>query len=224
MRLLSAVVLLFLAGFGLSQPLRVAVAPVIVTAPCKFSGPDVERTHGILADAAATFLDKAFTASDIVLVNPTYVVAAIEDRKLDFAKKEARDPEKLQNLAKTLEADMVLIVLVDWTEQKNADPGANLANPNTAKSSSKVRARIWLYNVKERLFALSGDKDFFQGEAKGGYFGTVNPRDMSGDPTSKGIVIASEYKKRAQYLGRALVEALKLGLRGPLELKDPPSP
>jgi hypothetical protein len=215
---LLALAFCVLAG---AQPLRIAVAPIVVTDPCKFAGQDKAGTHDIMSTAALEYLDKAMTATDIVYIDPAKVRMAIEDQKLDFAKGGDRKPEKLQAFGKSLDANYVLVIVADWTEQKNPELSAVASNPNRAKSSSKVRIRVWLHNVVDDRLVMDGTKNEFTGEAKGGYFGTTNPRDMSGDPTSKGIVISSENKKRAQYLGRALVEAIKLALKPQLGLKDP---
>lgn len=204
------------------EPLRIAVAPIVVSDSCKFAGPDMERTRGIMSQAAYEYLDKAFTATDIVFIDAAYVSAALEDSKIDFAKSKDRNSEKLKTFGETLRAHMTLVVQVEWTEQKNASPAAFATNPNSTRSTSKVRIRVWLHNTADNRLILDGAKSTFGGEAKSGYFGTVNPREMSGDPFAKNQVIQAEYRKRAQYLGRALVDALRTALKPTLGLQDPP--
>lgn len=216
-----------LALFGMAappakEPLRIAVAPLVLTAQAKFAGKDVEGTRGHMQRAAMDYLQATFDETGYGMIPDRLTSAAIEDLRLDFTKPNQRTREKLQAFGRKSGADYAILMVVDWTEQKNPEVSAVLGNMNKAKSSNKVRARIWLQNVVEDRFMLDGGKQAITAEALGPYFGTTNERDMSGDPTAKGIAIANEHRKRGQWLGRALVQALRESVKPALGLKEPP--
>lgn len=224
---MSLAVLGALALFGLSappveEPIRIAVAPLVLTAQAKFAGKDIEGTRGHMQEAAMDYLRASCDETGYGMISNRMVNAAMEDLHLDFTKSNQRTREKLQAFGRKAGADYAILMLVDWTEQKNPEISAVLGNMNKAKSSNKVRARIWLQNVAEDRLMLDGSKQTITAEALGPYFGTTNERDMSGDPTAKGIAIANEYRKRGQWLGRALVQALRESVKPALGLKEPP--
>lgn len=206
---------------GSAQPVRVAVAPIVLSAPAKFAGPDRPRTAEIMDAALRAHLAKAGESSDVFFVPADLVAAVLEDEKIDFAKGSQRNSIKLQDFGKVAEARFAVVILVEWTDQKNPELSAVASNPGTAKSTNKVRIRMWVQDVAENRLVLDGGKGTLSGEAKGPYFGTVDPREMSADPQTKGLVMTAEFKKRAGWLGRALVEAAKDALRVSLNLKDP---
>jgi hypothetical protein len=222
MVLLSSLAFFAAGAMASAEPIRVAVAPILNTAPCKFAGPDVEQTHAIMARAATEYLERACGASDYVFVDPIFIAGALEQSKVDFTKPKERTEETLQAFGKAANANYALLILVEWTDQKNADIRAIAANAGGRHSTNKVRARFWVQNVSDSVLMLDGSKNSVEGEARGPYFGTVNPREMSGDPVSKGIVIQNEYKQRANWLGRALVKAIRNGIQAMLGLKEPP--
>ncbi len=204
------------------EPIRIAVAPLVVTAPCKFAGPDIEQTRQLMSAAVMDYLDRACTAADIVFVDPLFVRGALEEAKVDFEKAGERKRERLLTFGQAARANYAILILVEGTDQKNGEMRAIAANAGGLHSTNKVRVRIWLHNVTDDLLKIDGAKNLVEGEAKGPYFGTVNPRDMSGDPESKGIVIRNEYRQRGKALGKALVQAVKSTLSPILGLKDPP--
>lgn len=222
MRPLFALSLLALPVLAHCQAIRVAVAPLVNAAPCKFAGDDRQQTTDIISRISMDWLGKALDATDYINVREGVVLSALEDNKIDFAKPGHRNSEKLQAFGKASEANYALFFLVEWTEQKNPEIRAVASNPISAKSNNKVRVRVWLQNVTDNRLVLDGSKRVYEANAKGPYFGTVNPRDLMGDPASKGIVIANENRKRAEWLGRAVVLALKDSVQVQMGLKEPP--
>jgi hypothetical protein len=223
MRVYFVPFLLFAAisGPALGQPTRIAVAPLQFTAPAKFAGPDRESTAAIVERVAYDWLFRAIDASDFLPARPSQLQAALQDNKLDFSKREQRTMEKLQAFGKSAEADFAILILVEGTEQRNPRPIAAAANPNLNKSDNIVKVRFWLQDIRQNLLLIDGAKKTFEANAKGPYFGTVNARDLYGDPQSKAIVIQNEYRKRAEWLGRALILAMKGAIQAPIGLKDP---
>lgn len=222
MVLLSSFALIAAGALPSAEPIRIAVAPIVNTAPCKFAGPDVEQTHAIMARAATEYLERACGSTDYVYVDPIFIAGALDQTKIDFSKPKERLGERLQAFGKAANATYAVLILVEWTEQKNADIRAIASNAGGRHSINKVRARLWVQNVSDSATMLDGSKNSVEGEARGPYFGTVNPREMSGDPVSKGIVIQNEFRQRAKWLGRALVQAIRNGLQAMLGLKEPP--
>lgn len=225
--MIKPILLSLLAALGVGtprrEPPRLAVAPLVVAAPCKFAGPDKVQTAEILEQTVRSFLAKACDASDTVLIDPVFAEPALERAEIDFSKTGHRKKARLQEFGKAVNADFVAVVVLDWSEQKNADLRSIASNPNAGGSTSRVRIRLWLQNVREDALAADGEKKTFEGEAKGPYFGTVDPREISGDPVSKGLVIQSEYKKRARWLGQAVVAALRGSLLPLAGLREPES-
>jgi hypothetical protein len=216
--ILLSVIALF-AGFASAQPIRVAVAPIVIADPCKFAGPDRESTQQIVSMAALEYLDAALYATSYLGVNMEKSGQALQDLKIDFSKSSDRKADKLQSFGNAVGADYAVLIVVEKTEQKNPSTGA--AASGLAKSSNKVRIRLWLHNVAENQLRLDGSKRTYEGEAKGPWFGTVRTDELTGDPTGVGIMIRNEYRKRAEWLGKALVEALRNSLKPTLGLKDP---
>lgn len=192
-----------------------------MTAPAKFAGPDRERTVQIMSAAVMEYFAKVGDASDVFFIPADLLKVVLDDEKLDFTKGNQRTSEKLQAFGKASSATYAILVLVEWTDQKNPELGAVAANPGTARSTNKVRIRVWLQDVAEGKLLMDGAKSTFSGEAKGPYFGTVDPREMSADPQTKGQVMTAEFKKRAGWLGRALVAALKESVTSRMGWKDP---
>lgn len=209
-------------GSPRTEPIRLAFAPLIVTAPGKFAGPDREQTVGILSESARTYLGRVCDASTAVLVDPVFTLPALERAEIDFSKPGHRKLEKLQAFTRAVQADYAALAVIEWTDQKNAELRAIAANPNAGGSTSRVRIRLWLSDAEENKLMLDGEKKTFDGEAKGPYFGTVDTRELSGDPASKGVAIRAEYRKRARWLGQALANALKNSLLPALGFREPP--
>lgn len=222
MRYFVAFGLLLSSAFAWGQAIRVAVSPMVNAAPCKFAGPDRQGTTDIISRVAMDWLGKALDATDYINVREGVVLAALEDNKIDFGKSGHRNAEKLQAFGKASEADYAIFFLLEWSDQKNPEVRAVASNPNAAKSDNKVRVRVWLHNVTDNKLVIDGSKRAFEANARGPYFGTTNERDLLGDPTAKGIVIANEHRKRAEWLGRAVVLALKDSIQVQMGLKEPP--
>jgi len=222
MRSVTILGLLLSSAFAYCQAIRVAVAPMVNAAPCKFAGPDRQATTDIISRIAMKWLSKALDATDYINVREGAVLAALEDNKIDFGKPGHRNSDRLQAFGKASEADYALFFMLEWSEQKNPEVRAVASNPNAAKSDNKVRIRVWLQNVTDNKLIIDGSKRVIEANAKGPYFGTVNERDLMGDPTSKGIVIANEHRKRAEWLGRAVVLALRDSVQVQMGLKEPP--
>lgn len=213
---------LTLAGGVWAQPARIAVAPVVLTAPAKFAGPDRPRTAEIMDLVAAKHMAKVGDANDVFFVPTELLRPILEDEKIDFAKGNQRTGERLQIFGKAANARYAVLAVVEWTDQKNPELSAVSSNPGTAKSTNRVKIRLWIHDVVENRLLLDGAKEpQIEGEAKGPYFGTVDPREMSADPETKGLVMTAGFKKRAEWLGYALVDALRKSLQARMGWRDP---
>lgn len=212
MRQVLAALFFFIASLAMAQPARVAVAPVVLTAPAKFAGPDRVRTAEIMDLAARAFLEKVGIASDVFFVPGDLLRPILDDLKIDFSKGNQRNADRLASFGKAASAKYAVLVLLEWTDQKNPELSAVASNPATAKSSNRVRIRLWVLDVEESRLLIDGTKSTAEGEAKGPFFGTVDPREMSADPETKGFVMTAGFKKRAEWLGHALVDALRKSL------------
>jgi len=180
---------------GWAQPVlsRVALAPIVLSAPAKFAGPDRPRTAGIMHAVLMAYLAKAGEASNLFFVPPDLISTVLEDEKIDFSKSDHRSVEKLSAFGKAAQAKFAAVFVVEWTDQKNPELSAVASNPGAAKSSNKVRIRLWLCDVHENRMLVDGAKGTVDGEAKGPYFGTVDPREMSADPQTKGLVMTAGF-------------------------------
>lgn len=211
-----------LAAAAIAQPVRIAVAPVVLSAPAKFAGPDRPRTAEIMDLVAAKHLEKVGDANEVFFVPTELLRPILEDEKIDFSKSSQRTAERLQNFGKAANARFAVLAVVEWTDQKNPELSAVASNPGTAKSTNRVKVRLWIHDVVENRLLLDGAKaPLVEGEAKGPFFGTVDPREMSADPETKGLVMTAGFKKRAEWLGYALVDALRKSLQARMGWRDP---
>jgi hypothetical protein len=200
-------------------PVKVAVLPILNTCEPRFPNSDKAAVREAMNRLVCEWLAKQLEGAGYSQILSDAAAEAIRAGKVDMAKADRRNAETLHKLGRELGAGLVVFIWIEGSKQENAEIGAILGSAGKAGSESRVTARVWLADVPSSKLVLDGAKLRLEGVSKGPFFGTTRRREMSGNPQDVAYVIMEENRKRAEWLAKAAIEAVRKGLGGVLGFK-----
>jgi hypothetical protein len=202
--------LLFIVAFSIQAqaPRTIALCPpaVLTDVPLSEWSKDLSRER-IAAEIDAWLTRKLQEEGHRVLPAKD-VRAAVESRRLKLEVERERTPAALDALAKNVGADAVIYVQLVKVRQADKPAGAVFTNPNRAGSDTAVELRLWVHEAGGQVFRWEG-KNLLSTTLAGPRFGTTNRREMQGNPQDIGRMIDLANRKKAEWIGRAVWEAVQ---------------
>ncbi|MBX3119839.1 MAG: hypothetical protein KF784_12295 [Fimbriimonadaceae bacterium] len=197
------------SGFAQTKPKqRIALLPIEFKTSYAPKPAKQDEFRAYVQDALENEITKGAQAAGNEMVTATELKLALGENKFKLPGDSKKHIDAFQDLNENLKADIIVYFQLESVSQKSFSPGEVLNNPKLPQSETKVKARIWIYMAKDDL--LEQDGDTARESVYGGqYLGTLDNRELTGSPDAKALEITNGIKRRAMYIAKAMMLALK---------------
>lgn len=203
----ATIACLCLAGVAFAKT-TIALAPIIVSGDPKFKKMELASAQEIVSKHMNELFELAIDKNGAESVGSDMFQGAVELLKLKMSSnKEPWSTSTLRTINERIKADFILVVDVTSIKQENRDGALNSVQKN--QSSTTAEARVWIYDCAKGVFVVAPDRKAFKGAVQGTYLSSTDPKDLSGNPEDKFLMINSELKKRSTLVAQAIWNAIK---------------
>lgn len=194
---------------GQEKPaLRVALLPVQFKTDYAPKPAKVDEFRAYVSDALENEFTKAVEKAENKIVPATEIKLALGEGKFKLPSDSKKHIDAFQDLNEKLKADIIVLFQLENAEQKSHSPSQIVNNPNLPQSETKVKVRIWVYMAKDDVMEQGGETAW-DSKFGGQYLGTLDTRELGGSPDAKALEITNGLKRRAMYIAKAMMLALK---------------
>lgn len=216
-RLAATFALVLAAPLVFAQGLKIALLPPVFSKdPPRMAEVEPIWVRAEIGRQLFQALGKSYVGRGHQWASPTAVAQALGALEFDPDKSATRDAAHLLALGRKLNCEVVLLPVIEGVAQKNQGTTAILGGTAKPASETRVKVRLWAADVREGTLRVAG-REAIEGIANGPFFGTTRRDEMSGNPADQDVIIRLENRKRAEWIARAAVEAMRKALGSWLE-------
>lgn len=187
------------AAFGGAA--TVAVLPADIRIGVQYASWTKEESKQNLSETIQKAVSLQLHRAGSQMVDPGDVEDAL--KKLSSQVVAEHKPSDFEALDAELKADYLVLIELDRVGQSNRSAAEIASDISKSAGQTKVEVRAFVYSKSAHMLVAAGDS-VLKGWAKGQFFGTTDPYELSGSPEDKAIFIRLENKRRMDAIAKAI--------------------